>query len=442
MNRVRKTAFFLTAALTVAAPVHADTLSLDQAVEYALAHNPELTVADEEAAAAGAQTEAARGANKPRLDFKYSVRASDNPLDAFADKLNRRVVQTSDFDPATLNHPGTTTLNMTELSAGLPVYTGGRISGEIQGAEDNERAAQLRRQRSRQVVAARAAQAYLAAQAAARGVEIAGDAVTAARSHAQTTASLAAQGRIVQSDKLTAQVNLAAVQSQYEQALANTQIALNQLKLALGMPLDQDIDITAMAPPSAPDLATPVTSLEQQALGARADLDAMRRLVAAARSRVGVARAANRPQVNLVAGSTWYDNAPGFESHSWSVMGVLSQSLYNGGTASSRTLAAQHEVTASEARVLAQEQAIRNEIRMAHANLVAADARRALAKDNVDRAERTVALVRKRYGEGRTILIDLLQAERALVQARQERLEADLSLASEQVALRLAEGTP
>lgn len=442
MNRVRKTAFFLSAALAVAVPVDADTLSLEQAVAYALAHNPELTVAEEEAAAAGAQTETARSANRPRLDFRYSVRASDNPLDAFADKLNRRVVQTSDFDPASLNHPGTTTLNMTELSASLPVYTGGRITGEVQGAEANERAAQLRGQRSRELVAARAMQAYLAAQAAARAVDIAGDAVTAARSHAQTTASLAAQGRIVQSDRLTAQVNLAAVQGQYEQALAHKQIALNQLQLVLGMPLDQDIDIAAMQAPAASDVAIPITSLEDQALAARRDLDALRRQVAAARAQVGVARAANRPQVDLVAGSTWYDNVPGFESHSWSVMGVLSQSLYNGGGASSRTAAAQHQVTALEARVRAQEQAIRNEVRAARVNIVSAEARRALAQDNADRAGRTVALVRKRYGEGRTILIDLLQAERALVAARQERLEADLSLATEQVALRLALGTP
>lgn len=441
MNRVRKTASFVTVALALAGPVHADTLTLAQAVQYALTHQPNLTVADEEAAAAQAQADAAKAAGKPTLDFRYSVRASDNPLDAFAAKLDRRAVQTSDFDPNTLNHPGTSTLNMTELAASMPIYTGGRIAGAVRGAEATERAAQLRQQRTRQEIAANAMEAYLGAQAAARGVDVADEAVSAALEHANTTARLAAEGRIVQSDKLTAQVNLAAVQGQYQEAVAQRQIALNQLKLAIGMPFDQELEIAPMAAPEPADLTATATTMEQQALAARTDLAALRDKVAAARAQVSVARAANRPQVSVVAGSTWYDDQPGFAAHSWSVMGVLSQSLYNGGTASSRTVAAQHEVSALEARVQAQEQMIGNEVRTARTQIAAAEARRTLAEKNVDRAKRTVALVRQRYGQGRTILIDLLQAERALVAARQERLAANLSLATEEVALKLAEGT-
>jgi outer membrane protein len=442
MESYLKHALILSACLAGAWPAHAEqTLSLDQAVHYALIHNPELNASEEQTLAAEARTAAARAGALPQIGFSYSLRSSNNPLDAFADKLNRRVVTSADFEPTLLNHPGTTTLNMTQLSAQLPVYTGGRVSAQIRGAESNEKAAQLQTDRNRQIIAARTAQAYLQAQAAHEAVRIADDGLLAARQHAATTASLAAQGRIVQSDRLTAQVNLAAVQSQREQAATRERLALNQLKLAMGMPLDDDLQIDAMAPPRNVDLATPVTELETRALNSRTDLQAVRRQVTASRAQVEAARAAGLPQVNVIASTTWYDDNPGFQANSWSVMGVLSQSLYSGGATRSQTAAARHDVAALEASTRAQEQAIRNEVRAAQANLIEADSRRAIAADNVERARRSVDLVRKRYGEGRTILIDLLQAERALVDARNEELAASLALATSDVALRLAEGS-
>ncbi len=50
-------------------------------------------------------------------------------------------------------------------------------------------------------------------------------------------------------------------------------------------------------------------------------------------------------------------------------------------------------------------------------------------------------LVKQRYGEGRTILIDLLMAERVLVEARNEELTASLGQELSAAQLQLAEGS-
>ena len=49
--------------------------------------------------------------------------------------------------------------------------------------------------------------------------------------------------------------------------------------------------------------------------------------------------------------------------------------------------------------------------------------------------------MKQRYGEGRTILIDLLMAERVLVEARNEELTAGLGQELSAAQLQLAEGS-
>ena len=95
-SRLRKN-IFLTSLVAAAllAPMAlraADPLTLDGAVRQALAHNPDLGAVAEYRDAAASEARASRGARLPSVDLRHFVRRSDNPLDAFADKLNTRSV--------------------------------------------------------------------------------------------------------------------------------------------------------------------------------------------------------------------------------------------------------------------------------------------------------------------------------------------------------------
>jgi len=428
-------------ALGVSPAARAEAFSLEQAVGYALAHNPDLLAADARSEAAAARARAASGTRLPSLGASYSARASNNPLDAFADKLNTRSVTTPDFDPARLNHPGTSDLHATQLALRLPVYSGGRLSADVASADEMEKYSRLQYERLREVTAFRTLQAYLNVQAAREGLAIADDAVAAAGEHARTTARLSREGRIVVSDKLTAEVNLAAVQSQREQAATRLATARNQLKLVMGLPLDDEVAVAAAGSgAAASDAANPADS-ESRALAGRKDLLALRAMGQAARARIRAARAAHKPNVDFIATSNWYDDKPGFDSHSSSVMGVVSLDLYAGGRHRDEISAALAEDNEMQWRVQALEQSIRNDVRAAHDRLREAQARHASAADNVGRARENVRLVKQRYGQGRTILIDLLQAERAYTDARNEELVSRLNIEVGQAAVHLAEGT-
>lgn len=425
-----------------AARTEADAYSADDAVAYALAHSPTLAAAREQANAADARARSAQSTRLPRVNARYAVRRSDNPLDAFADKLNTRSVDpASDFGADALNHPGASTLHNAGIELEWPVYTGGRIDAGIEEARHNQRAAAFGYARRREVVAFETVTAYRRAQAADAAVTIATDAVRAAERHAATTARLSAQNRIVLSDKLTAEVNLALIRAQRERAATARLNALTQLKRVMGLPLDAAVQIepwdeAAIGAPAAETLE----ALEQRALAQRRDVAAEKALFEAARSRVASARAAGRPQVSVIASENWYDDTFGFGSNSYSIGAAARFNLYDGGRDREQTLAAQHDANGREQRLLALDEKVRQGVREAFYALNDARARLDICADNAGKAQRTVDLVRTRYGEGRTILIDLLQAERALVETRTEKLSSTLDLALAVASLKLAEG--
>lgn len=418
--------------------LYAQTFDLDSAVAHALKHNPDLKAVQSQVGAALARTESSKAGYLPSLTFSHAARVSDNPLDAFADKLNTRQVTTPDFDPALLNNPDSSSLYFTQLALRWSLYAGGRTSAVVADAEQTEKNVRLQYQRERERIAYATISAYLFVQATEQGLKIAEDAVAAANRHANTTAKLARQDRIVESDKLAAQVSLAAISSQREQAATRQRTALDKFKLIIGLPLDGEMKLaTSKVANIADDVS--IEEYEKRALANRKDLAAARALVQAAKARVDAARSVYKPNLDLVVNSNWYDDEPGFDNQSSSVMGVLSFNLYDGKSSGKidAALAQQREM---QWHLQSLEQSVRKQVRDAYNSFLESKKRLALAEHNVTTAKQTVKLVKKRYGQGRTILLDLLQSERLYTNARIEKLTARLNLDVSQVALPLAVG--
>lgn len=415
-------------------------LTLDEAVQRALTHNPELRAADRQTQAAQARAQAAQVLFRPQVDLRYMARRSDNPLDAFADKLNTRSVTAADLAPAAINEPGTSSVHVTQLSIELPLYTGGRLVAQKRAADDAAEAARLAYEHRRLTTVYNTIQAYRSAQAGARGMSIADDAVEAAREHAATTARLARQGRIAVSDRMTAELNLASVLSLREQAAHRQRLALDDLRRLLGLSADAELSLPPWEPTPVSASMNPSDST-QRGLTQRKDLQAQSILLNASRSKIGAARAAFQPQVSVIAADSWYADDVALDNKSQSIMGVVSMNLFNGGRDWHGLTAAQHETAESELRLEAMRESIRSEVHAAASRLMEADARRRIAAESVNKARETVRLVKQRYGEGRTILIDLLMSERVLVEARNEELTAALNQELSAAQLQLAEGS-
>jgi outer membrane protein TolC len=143
----------------------------------------------------------------------------------------------------------------------------------------------------------------------------------------------------------------------------------------------------------------------------------------------------------VIATDSWYDDNAALDNKSQSIMGVVSWNLFNGGRDWHGLTAAQRDTEQTELRLEGLQQTVRGEVRAAASRLVEATARREIAAQSVDKARENVRLVKQRYGEGRTILIDLLMAERVLVEARNEELTASLGQELSAAQIQLAEGS-
>ncbi len=427
--------------ISISSVAHAETWTLAQAVDYTLSENRNLRASERTVDSARALVDVARAGRVPQLELRYDFLGSNNPLDAFATRLNTRKVTAEDFDPDNLNDPDTSTLFGAGVVLRYSVYNGGRTDAEIDRALRGEEAATLNHRRSAREAAFQTIRSYHAAQAAESALTIATDAEQAASRHARTTRQLVREDRTVKSDQLTAEVNLAAFKSLREQTVTHRKLAYNQLKVSMGMIQDQPLAVTGIEALTPAQALHPVTVYEQHALAHRSDLQALRAVLAAAEAAVRSARSASRPMVDVMADTTWYEDNPLVDENSWRVMGAVTYELYGGGRTRAQVAAAQARAESLRDREAFLKQAILGEVRAAYDQVHDALARLEIAKGNVSTAQRNVHLVDERYGQGRTILIDLLQAERALVEARNEELASIQSLATSLAALGLADGS-
>ncbi len=419
----------------------AETVTLEQAVQHTMRENFGLRSAAQAIQTAQAQTQVAESARDPQIALRYSMLASDNPLDAFAERLNTRSVRLQDFEPDRLNNPEISTLFRGGVVLNYPVYTGGRTRAEIDRAEGNTELARMNYERTRQRVAFNTIRAYYAAQAAERGVRIAQDAEAAAKRHARTTRRLVREDRTVKSDQLTAEVNLSAFKGQTIRVMTHAKLAYNGLKVAMGMVQQSAVSVLPMEMGPLPADRRGVEALEQFSLSARFDLKALQAAAVAARAAVRAAEAGLKPSVDLLADASLYEDHPLVNEYSWRVFGVVRKDLYTGGRTRAEVAAARSYVETIDFQIESLRQAVLRQVRDAYDSIHESRGRLEIAQGNVAKARRNVALIEERYGQGRTLLIDLLGAEQRLVEARNEELDARLSLSTSVAALHLADGS-
>lgn len=417
-------------------------LSLADAVQNTMARSMVMQASAQDISAAEAMTRVARSGKLPHVDFRYSLNVSDDPLDAFAEKLRTRSVVTEDFAPEALNNPDTSALFAGGVALKYSLYNGGRTTAQINRALRHEDAARAQHERTTQGLVFNTIRAYYFAQAAEQGVRIAKDAEIAANKHANTTRELVREDRTVQSDQLTARVNLSAFESLRTQAGTRAKLAYNRLKLAMDVPQTDTIKVPPLsyAQIEAPQVPG-VQVIEQRALTQREDLKAQHAALKAAEAAVDAARAANGFHLDLMADTFWYQDNPAVDENAWRVFGVVRKDLYSGGRTKGKVDAAIARVESLRFQTEALTQKVRAEVYSAYDQLQDAVTRLKIAEGNVSLARKNVRLITERYGQGRTILIDLLQAERALVEARNEGLAAAQELIVSIAALRLADGS-
>ncbi len=422
---------------------------LQECVSIALKQNPDLIVSQSQLNQAESALSQAKGQYFPKLSAGITGIRTNDPLNSFGLKLAQHNATFNDFGlaqyqgvgsvaPSALNYPNPVNNYDTSLELQIPLYNGGMISGYVDQAHAYVKAAQEGDQAARQQVIFHVIQAYQGLRTAHAYVIVTQQAEAASEAYVKTTQNLLQQGLVVRSDLLFAQVNLANVKVNLEEAKRAEAAALDQLHLLMGMPLDEKLEIGSDYIPTA--LTDSVAKLQEEAVANNPGLLAMRNQLDGASAGVEVAKADYYPHFNAMVRQDW--NSPTFQqvAPSYTIAGVLSWQIFDMGVTRGAVGRAEASRAELQAKIKQAEDGVRFQVADAWRGSVEAESRLSARTAAVTQSEEAQRLVSKRYENGVTTMVEVLSAQAQLDKARAEEVAAHYQLTLQRAALRLAVG--
>ncbi len=417
------------------------TLTLSEAQWLALKENPGLKAAGLTVETAEAEVAKARARFLPQVTFGEAYNFSDNPSQVFMNKLNQRRFTAEDFQLHNLNNPKPYGNWRAGLTLQQPVFQAGEAYLGYQQSRLRQNMADAQVLGKRQQVLYQVTQAYFGLQLARERLKVVKQARKIAQDNLKLAKSRFAAGAVVQADVLSAEVNLAKLTQ--EELTANSQVAIAEslLDTAVGKTGVGSRPLSP-APRDPAPLPGNLDELLRLAQERRPDLKGLELAARVAQKEYTKARLHYLPRLRVVAE---YDvdqrRLFGSNDDSYTIMAVMHLNLFNG----LADLARVRETRAQEAQAqeLKKELAdrIRHQVIEWSTTLKTAHERLKVATAAVSQAAENLRLIRLRYGEGLTLLVDLLTAENAKKEADLNQLAALFDTYLAQAGLELALGT-
>ncbi len=412
-------------------------LSLETCIETALENNPDLKSAESDAAAAGADRDAARGVRWPSV---HVTGVASRHLD------DQRLI------PARHNgEPGVFGKDIAEIGASLrmPLFTGRRIVNAIRAAELNETDFIRRYGRTRQELIFNVTSAFytiLGRGSQLESIEFSRDVLKKERSRimAMIEARKAARVDLLRLDVRLAQVEQSRVRIGNEIHEAwRVLFNLMGLQTEVGgrMPV---LDGSLFPAPPLPD----GKGVFEEALQNRPDFKAAAARAEAQARRVDAARGDRWPRIGLegyygyrAAGET-SDRPDGTDtSEDRGVIGlILDFPVFEGGVIQARVRGETEKLSALREKLLSLKLLIQKEVETAVFNMESALQRVRTQEAAIAQAKEALRIEQEKYRLGKGAILDVLDAQNALLETETEYYR---SLAEYHIAIgqfRLAKG--
>jgi outer membrane protein TolC len=353
----------------------------------------------------------ARTALLPQLNFTEDISRGDDPVYAFGSRLRQRQFTQADFSLNALNRPQPIGNFSTRLSGSWIAFDSFKTQREIRRADFFKQSAASSAKAADQQIVLRVVGAYQSVLYAEREVEVAEhEQETAAALEASAEDHVKA-GLAVESDRMSAQVNVAARQEELIAANGDLELAWVELREAMGAPELKASQLKPIEAHSFPEL-----TLEEElatAAKTRPDLLALGDAQRAQASAVGAARSEFGPRVG--AYGNWEEDRGSLSSsggNNW-VAGVqISVDILPFGKRAqlARESAGKQKIAA---QMIASQLHVRTEVNQAHIRRQTAELQLETAHSAMEQAAESLRILKNRYGAGLATITDLLRAEDA-----------------------------
>ena len=384
-------------------------LTIDQAVSDALQYNPRIQQSMELEYAADARSEKAKAPFWPRIDTNYSYWREDRD---------------SDLDSRNLSMAG--------ASAAYNLFNGGSDWFLLNEARHRTEAASYQRRSVIADIVLEAKRAYIEVLRTGRTVETEGKSVDLLEQQRHDTRLRLEQGLIARNDLLRVEVEMATAQQLLSLAEGRHEIARQTLAFVLGRPLDTEEKIFEFTLKPAPPGSE--GELRQEMFAMRSELKFLYSLLSSQEAGRKAVQGDLMPDVDLIlsydrfgnnglpeSNDTDYDNeSKAILQASWTLFSGF-DTRYELVGREHEIRARQEEVKATQDRMTLQLQTALESFRVSERNLVTANTAALQAEENYRVNE-------NRYQANVASTVDLLDAQRFLTLARNERVKAQYDL--------------
>lgn len=397
-----------------ASSVAQEPLTLRQAIQQALKQNPDVDLAQAGTQEAKAGAALARTQLLPQVNFTEDMSRGNDPVYVFGTKLRQQRFTTADFNLNALNRPDPIGNFATRFSGSWMAFDSFRTQKLIHSADLMQSSATTSAKAVDQEIVFDVVQAYQAVLYAERQVAVSQHELETAQALLRSVDDRVRAGLAVESDRMSAQVNEAAMKQGLIAAQGERDLGWAQLRLAMGTPDLVQSNLQSIEPREFPQ-----NSLDQElqtAAKTRPDLTALGQAQSAQAMAVSAAKMSYGPRVS--AYGNWEDDrSTAGGGNNW-VAGVqvnLDILPFSKRAQLGREAAAKARV---DAQLNAYRQQVRLEVSQAHIQRQTARQSLDTAKAAIDQATESLRILKNRYAAGLATITDLLRAEDAERQAQ------------------------
>ncbi|MDD5274713.1 MAG: TolC family protein [Methylovulum sp.] len=422
------------------AHVSGQSFTLAQAIDYALANNPDMQIAAERIGEAEAQLGVALSAFYPQVTARVGYESSNNPARVFAMIVAQRRFDSGSI--ANINQPGFHEDFRPEITGKMSLYRGGQDLYNSEAAKLGIRSAELEQSALHNALIQAVTASYYGYLAALEAHKIAQDSIAAINSELEQTRKRYAAGTVLKSDVLSLEVQLADAQSAEIRTANGIELAQTSMATLLGKSAHQAFTIAPSANLPKPVLATAFNALLDQALVQRPEIKAAATQVAISEKQLKSEQGAYLPRADAFVSYGQNSAEPGFSANRDNVtVGVaVEMDLFSGFSTQQRVSAATRK--AAEARETERKikLVIEQEVRTAYLQLEEALARLHVAETSVAASDEALRLVNEQRRAEVVTVTRYLESEVARNKAHSNTIAARYDALSAEAALKKAIG--
>lgn len=383
-------------------------LNLQDAMERAFNTNPAITIAGYERDSARANYNAARQSRGISISGTHRTNRSGYDDDSLLDgKFTKQI--------------GNTHAN--GLSASMPLYTGGKLSGTIKQAKAGYLISEQGVQKAYNDMRSTVTNGYFGMLQADNMQKLGRESVDRLTDHLKNVQAQYDVGVVARVDVLRSQVELANAKQSLIQAENAYQIAEANLNKIVGLPMDTQLKLDDILVYSPYEKDLPYCL--NYAADHRPELEQAKQNVEAAKGALRVAISGHMPQVAAVAEHNWSDkNWPGDENGNWGVGVTVNLNIFDTGVTNSKIHGAEADLAKAHENYRDAVDVVNLDVRTNYLGLREAEKRIDTTHLAVSQAEEDYRIAQLRYMNGVGTNTDVLDAQVALTDAKTNYLKA------------------